>query len=79
MRHIYIYAGSHKQAADFAREKDLHPSNWTFLYRKDQLLGIRGGHFIRCGTWFDHPNRRDIDKMLVEREMTEASDVKRKA
>ena len=78
MRHIFIYAGSHRQAADFAREKSLHPQNWTFLYKPEQLRGIRGRHFIRCGTWFEHPRRREIDNMLIEREMKEASDVKRK-
>lgn len=79
MRHIFIYAGSHKQAAHFAREKGLHPQSWSFLYNKKQLRGIKGRYFIRCGTWFDHPNRIDIDSMLVEREMKEAVDVKLKA
>lgn len=79
MRHIFIYAGSHREAAAFASEKDLHPQNWTFLYKPEQLRGIRGRYFIRCGTWFYHKNRRDMDDMLIEREMKEASDVKRKA
>jgi hypothetical protein len=75
MRHIWIFAGAHKQAASFAREKGLTPLNWTFLYRADQLRGLRGRPFIRCGTWLEHPNREDIERMLVEREMIEAKDV----
>lgn len=79
-RHIYIYAGSHRQAMNFAREKELHPQNWTFLSKPEQLRGIRGSYFIRCGTWFERPNCREIEDMLLEREMKKKiSNVKRKA
>lgn len=78
-KRIYIYAGSHRQAVNFAREKELHPQNWVFLYNPEQLRGIRGGYFIRCGTWFERSNCREIEDMLLEREMKEISSVKQKA
>jgi hypothetical protein len=75
-KHIFILAGSHKQAADFAREKKLHPQNWTFLYKAEQLRGWSKSHFIRYGTW---RNLRDIDaieEMIINRQAKECTDVR---
>ena len=74
-KHIFILAGSHKQAANMAREKELHPQNWTFLYKADQLRGIRGKPYIKYGAWWEQRFINDIELMLVEREMIECTEV----
>lgn len=75
-RHIFIFAGSHKEAAYLAKEKKLHPSNWTFLYKPEQLRGLTGGHFIRYGAYANSHRCIDIECMLIERKMIECTDVK---
>ena len=75
-KHIFILAGSHKEAAHMAREKGLHPRNWTFLHKPEQLRGLRGNPYIRYGAWRHQRFINDIERMLVEREMQECTDVK---
>lgn len=74
-RHIFILAGSHHEANCMAIEKGLHPSNWTFLYRPDQLRGLRGSSYIRFGNWRNLRFIDVIERMMVEREMVECTDV----
>ena len=76
-KHIFILAGSHKQAADFARDKNLHPSNWTFLHSTEQVRGWHSGHFIRYGTWENLRNLEAIEELLKIRKFKECSDVRR--
>ena len=74
-RHIYILAGSQNQASYFAKGKSLHPQNWSFLHKGDQLRGIRGEHYIRVGRWNLLRNIEDIERMILEREMIECTNV----
>jgi hypothetical protein len=75
-KHIFILAGSHKEAAFLARDKGLNPMNWTYLYKPEQLLGLRSKPYIRYGTWYKQRFISDIEDMLVSREMQECSDVR---
>lgn len=75
-RHIFILAGSHREANCMAKEKGLHPSNWTFLYKPDQLRGLKGKPYIRYGRWWMLRFIDDIERLLVEREMVECTDVR---
>jgi len=74
-KHIFIFAGSHKQAAQFARVKNLHPQHWTFINAPERLRGLRSCWFIKCGTYYEHKFYREISDMLVERCFKEASNV----
>jgi hypothetical protein len=74
-KHIFILAGSHRQAADFAREKKLHPQNWTFLYKAEQLRGWSRANFIRCGTWGNLRDISDIEEMIINRQAKECTNV----
>lgn len=74
-KHIFIFAGSHKQAAEFARSKGLHQQHWTFINKPEQLRGLRGCWFIKYGTYYNHRFYSEILDMLIERDFKEASDV----
>lgn len=75
-RRIFIFAGCHKEAAAFAKEKGLHPGNWIFLHSCDQLRGIRKKPYIRVGTYYNQRNAQDIEIALLTSEMIEATDVR---
>lgn len=69
---IYIIASGHKQAADFARSKSLHPMNWVYLNRVEQCKGLVMPNYIVIG-WTK--NASDILDELSSRGGIECSDV----
>lgn len=76
-KHIYILAGSYQQASEFAREKKLHPSNWSSIYRASQLSGIsRFSPFIKYGTWYELKEIREIEMLIQQRELIEVVGVR---
>lgn len=75
-KHIFIFAGSHCQASEFARYKRLHPSNWTYLHKPEQLRGMsRGMLVIKVGTWYRNKKTCDIERVAEAREALWCSDV----
>lgn len=50
-KYLYIVAGNHRQAQWLARDLQLAPNQWVYLYHKDQLRGIRG--CLYTTTWDD--------------------------
>lgn len=74
-KHIFILAGSHKQASYFARTKSLLPSHWTFLHRSEQLSGLRGRPYIKYGTLENLKGVDAIMDMIALQEMQECADV----
>lgn len=75
--HIFILAGAHKQASEYARTQRLHPSNWAFFNRAEKLRGVRRGYpFVRVGTWYELKEGKEIELMIKAREMVEVTDVR---
>ena len=61
--------------AQFAREKGLHPQNWTFLNNADKLIGVKSKYFIRAGQYWNNPNEYDIELRIISMGITEVFDV----
>lgn len=75
-KHIFIFAGSHCQASEFARYKQLHPSNWTYLHRPNQLHGVsKNMLIIKVGTWYMNKKVYDIEEVATAREAVWCTDV----
>ena len=74
--HIFILAGSYKEARCLARKTGLGPRNWTLLDRPEKLRGLRGGSYIRFGSWFNLKDIREIEHRIAEQEMTEQKEMK---
>lgn len=74
-RHIFILAGGHKQAANFARDNGLWPQHWTYLHNERQLCGLYEPHYIKIGDWLLLKNIERIEEMLHERKAIECKSV----
>lgn len=74
-KHIFILAGSHKQAVDFAKANKLWPQHWTFLNNERQLHGIHNPSYIKVDGWQNAVNILSIEKMLKSRNAVECVSV----
>lgn len=74
-KHIFILAGSHRQAVNFARENSLWPQHWTFLHNENQLRGLYEPYYIKTGHWFSLKNIDIIEQMLHERKAIECKSI----
>lgn len=61
MSKTLIFAGRFEQARNYARDKNLHPSEWVYLDRIERLRGSRNVKIVTCGTWFDRKDRYEIE------------------
>jgi hypothetical protein len=63
---IYIIAGNCEQAFEFARILKLHHTQFRYISKSCQLLGVKkeNNEFICTGTWYDLPQIDDILEIL---------------
>lgn len=74
-KRVFIFAGFFMQAKEIARKKGLAPCDWVYLSNPEQLLGLRGGLYIQCGTWWQNPLNKEIEQMLLECGMHKIDDL----
>jgi len=74
-KHIFILAGSHRQAVNYARANNLWPQHWTFLNNESQLRGTHNPSYIKADGWQNAVNTLSIEKMLKSRNAVECVSV----
>jgi len=74
-KHIFILAGCHKQAVNFARDNGLWPQHWTYLHNERQLCGLYKPQYIKIGDWRLLKNIDRIEQLLHERKAIECKSV----
>jgi len=64
---IYVLAGNHIQAQQWARNENLKHDEWMYINGVRVLEGVRTeAHFIKIGTWYmrDNDELAKIEGML---------------
>ena len=64
-----ILAGNYEQAKNLARKAMLRPTEWSYVYDRDRLLGLDGGVLLVTGTWQDRDDGFDCIQMAQTRGM----------
>ena len=67
MKHL-IFAGTHIQAMNYAREQDFRIADWVLVDRPEKLMGLEGPVrnpksklvFVKVGTYHEHRNAVEI-------------------
>lgn len=65
---IYIAAKTYGHASHCAKVRGLGPLDWLFLNGDRWLRETRGAKVILCGDWDEHPEARDIELAVRDRE-----------
>jgi hypothetical protein len=64
-QHVFIVAGSFKQANFLAQEVRLPDTSWTYLRNPNQLLGIRNKFYTFYGTWYTRNDIQKVEEMIL--------------
>ena len=70
MIRFHILAGDNRQAQALADTMRLATSEWVYVNRHEQLLGIRNGVLLMFGTWRARENMDQFMELARTREMT---------
>lgn len=68
---LYLVAGRKEQADFFARNNEIPPNQFKYIYRREQLQGINisAGHLICVGTYWENPEWPEIAEMAQIRNL----------
>ncbi len=70
MKRFMICAGDHRQADTLAMLMRTPKSEWSYVFRSDSLLGLRGMTLLMWGTWADRKDRSEILETAKAMDMT---------
>lgn len=57
IKHLWILAGSQREAQTFARERGLNPNDWSYIASVQSLRTYYHIPYVRVGSW---ESRKDI-------------------
>ncbi len=68
---IAVIAGNKEQYHKFIDRFDLSPRQFMYVYRKDQIRGMRGSYYILIGSYFKNEVYYDQTELVKVQQMKE--------
>jgi len=66
---FHLMAGTAAQAKHMANQMGLQPTEWRYVSKREDLMGLKGGVMLMCGGWERRDDAHEILTMARQRDM----------